>query len=673
MISKILFVTLSNIGDAILTLPVLDTLKVNFPDAQVTVVVGPRPAGIFEDNPCVSRVIVYDKHAPFSAKWKLLGLLQQEKFDVIVDLRNSFFGLLLRAPYKTSVFSRIPAHIRHMRSRHINRISALAQILPRSRLELLHRSLPSYQTDWKYIDGLLKDAKVSEQDPLIVVAAGARSEIKRWPKEQFVELIRRLTGEFKAKVVLIGDNDDALGNGYIAGHTEAADFTGKTTLFQAGVLLKRARLLITNDSANLHLASYLDVPVVAVFGPTDQDKYGPWSKGSVAVSKEIVCRPCMKAQCRFKTVECMQRIRVDAVLSAVRQVLTGAASHPAQSVQYRRILIVRTDRIGDVVLSTPVIKALRDALPNASIAMLVRPYTRVAVEGNPYLDEVILYDKAGKEKGWLGTVRFCRRLARKRFDLAVVLNPSHRSNLIPFLAGIPRRVGYDRKMGWLLTDRIPDTKHQGLKHEIEYNLDLVRYLGIMPGESRTYVPVDSASEEWADEILAREKVAPGDRVAVLNPGASEASKQWPPKNYAAVADALARKGFRIAVLGGKQDAQVCWEVIGAMHYPAINLAANNTISQAAAFLRHARLFISCDTGPMHIASSVGTPVVCVMGRNQPGLNAVRWGPHHSKSIVLHKDIGCVPCLAHDCKKNFQCLAAITPEEVVLACEKLVGP
>ena len=168
---------------------------------------------------------------------------------------------------------------------------------------------------------------------------------------------------------------------------------------------------------------------------------------------------------------------------------------------YKRILIVRTDKVGDLVLSTPVIKALRDAFPCAYLAMVVKPYTRAIVEGNPFLDEVIIYDKDGKERSWLGVFRFSRALALKKFDLAIILNPSNRSNLIPFIAGIRKRIGYDRKSGFLLTDRVKDTKYEGKKHEIEYNLDLVRALGIAPAERSTFIPVSIESEKWAEDIL----------------------------------------------------------------------------------------------------------------------------------------------------------------------------
>jgi len=114
--------------------------------------------------------------------------------------------------------------------------------------------------------------------------------------------------------------------------------------------------------------------------------------------------------------------------------------------ELKKILIIRTDRIGDVILSTPVIKNLRDAYPNAHIAFMLRPYTKEIAENNPYLNEVIIYDKNNKHKSILSSIRFCLWLHKKKFDIAFILNPTNRANLITFFSGIPVRVGLNRKM-----------------------------------------------------------------------------------------------------------------------------------------------------------------------------------------------------------------------------------
>ena len=674
--NKILFITLTNIGDAILTLPVVDELRSYLPQAEITVLSGPRPSELFEDNPYIKRIIIYDKRSFLSRKLGLLRMLGNEKFDVVVDLRYSLFGLFLRASFKTSAFLRIPAGVKHMRDRHLYKIRDIGKALGLAKTDLLHRSLAQYQTDALYIENILKENGIASNEKIIVVSAGARSATKRWPQEKFVELIEALHKEYKARFILIGDQEDALANEYIAVNCKVPvlDLSARTTLKQVAVLLKRSAILITNDSANLHLASYLDIPVVAIFGPTDEFKYGPWSSNCRIAKKEIFCRPCRKAQCRYATLECLQRVSPEEVLGQVKSVLTEGVNRQsitADSNQYKRILIVRTDRVGDVILSTPVIKALRDAYPGAYLAMVVRPYTRAIIEGNPYLDDIILYDKDGREKSWFSALRFSRALAKNKFDLAVVLNPSNRSNLIPFLAGIPKRVGYGRKLGWLLTDRIKDTKFGGKKHEIEYNLDLVRTLGIQPRDTSTFMPIARDCEKWVEAVFNQENIQPSDRLVVINPAASDNSKMWPPERYAQVADKLSEKKMKVIILGGPGDKKICQEVIDSMHCPYINMVGNNNISQAASLLRRSSLFICSDTGPMHIASSCGIPVLAIWSRSQPGLSPLRWGPHNKKSGFIHKDVGCAQCLAHNCAKGFLCLQAITVEEVLKLAEELL--
>lgn len=412
MINKILFITLSNIGDCVLSLPALDFLRDNFPQALITVISGERTKEIFEGDPRINKLIVYNKRDKFREKIKLFFELRKEKFDLIADLRNSFLGAALPAKYKISPLLRVPKHIKHMKDSHLYKIQSLLKIKD----PLFSRSslYPSPAREER-INLMLKDNNINKDDGLIVISAGARSHTKRWPKEKFAELITRLMEKSPARIILVGDAQDALVNRYIAEHTPGAalDLSAKTTLLELTSLLKRASLFIGNDSATTHIASYLNIPVVAIFGISDDRKYGPWSDNCLVVKKEISCRPCVKAQCRFGTLECMSIVKVEDVLRQVNNLLnckSGFWGHPDN---YKRILLIRTDRIGDVLLSTPAIKAVRDYYPHAYIALMVSPYARQIVEGNPYLDEVIIYDKDDAHKSWLGSVKFIRGLRKK--------------------------------------------------------------------------------------------------------------------------------------------------------------------------------------------------------------------------------------------------------------------
>src|SRR3989338_975690 len=134
-----------------------------------------------------------------------------------------------------------------------------------------------------------------------------------------------------------------------------------------------------------------------------------------------------------------------------------------------RILITRTDRIGDLVLSTPVFSAVRQKYVNAWIACLTFAENREIVEGNPFLNEVVLYRKKDHEKGWIGNLKFARLLAKKKLDIVIHLHATNRMHFVSWLARIPMRVGYGRKLPWALTHSIPDLKKEGTRHEADYN------------------------------------------------------------------------------------------------------------------------------------------------------------------------------------------------------------
>ena len=372
----------------------------------------------------------------------------------------------------------------------------------------------------------------------------------------------------------------------------------------------------------------------------------------------------------------MRLIKAEAVLRRAREILNEEqpAHHPPMAMHrgnFKRILIVRTDRIGDVLLSTPVIKALRDSYPNAYIAAMVSPYAKDIVDGNPYLDEVIIYDKDGKHKSWRRSLKFAQNLKKKKFDLTFLLHPTNRAHLVAFFAGIPRRIGYDRNFRFLLTDRIKHTKQLGQKHEVEYAFDLVRCLGIETKDKILFMPIKPESERWAEELFKREGIKASDRLLALHPAASCPSKVWPNERFAQVADKLVQQyGFKVLVISGPKDLALAERVIKHMHKPAINLSGKTSVSQLASVLKRCNLFISNDSGPVHIAAAVGTPVISIFGRNQAGLSPARWGPIGKKDKILHKEVGCIECLAHNCIKEFACLKAITVDDVVKAVESM---
>jgi heptosyltransferase II len=666
-VKKILFITLSNIGDVVLTLPALDYLRQKFPAAKISLVCGARAKEIFAGAPFIEEVIVFDKRASLREKIRLFKVLKAKRFDAVIDLRNSLFGLALPAKYKLPVFKTLPADIRHMKDKHFYKVGG------RGAVEAARQSFYVGQQDAVRVDQLLRENNLSKSDRLIIIAPGSRSHTKKWAKEKFASLINALSAEPATKIILVGDKDDLDTAEYIANACQgkAINLCAKTTLRQLACLLEKSALLVTNDSATLHIASYFDIPVIAVFGITSEAKYGPWSNKRSVVKKDIFCRPCEKAQCRFGTLKCLQLINVEDVLRAVKAVLGACQMQDStqQKNNFRRILVLRTDRVGDVVLSTPVFKALRQEYPHAYIAAMVSPYAKEIVEGNPHIDEVIVYDKDFKHRSWARSMKFASRLRKKHFDLAIVLHPTNRCHLIAFFAGIEKRLGFDRKMGFLLTDRIQHEKQEGNKHELEYTLDLLRHLGIQPQDKQTFMPLKPEAEKWAEELFASQRLGARDRFLGINPAASCPSKIWPSERFAEAADKLADKyGFKIVIFAGPKDIELAGAVGNALKHPALNLAGKTSLSQLASALKRCSLFISNDSGPVHIASALAVPVISIFGRNQKGLSPRRWGPVGRKDIILHGQAGCIACLAHNCLKGFACLKSISVGDVIAAAD-----
>ena len=346
---------------------------------------------------------------------------------------------------------------------------------------------------------------------------------------------------------------------------------------------------------------------------------------------------------------------------------------PDSRIPLKRILVVRPDRIGDVLLSTPALSALRRALPDAFIAVLVAPHAYEIVELNPYVDRVLVIDKKGRHRGIVGMAMLVKELKREQFDMALVLHGTRRLHLALFWARIPTRIGYNRKWGFLLTRRLKDVKPHGEKHETEYSLDLLRQVGLRIQNAPVLLPTTAESDQTIDRFLKDEGVAVGETVVVLHPGASSPSKRWMAQRFAQLADRLIQKrGLRLVVICGPQDVATGRAVLQAMHSRGIDACGKLSLREVGSLLKRSCLLISNDSGPVHAAVGVGTPVISIFGRSQPGLSQNRWRPLGPRDVALQKDVGCVVCLADDCQIDFECLKALSVDEVFEAAEKLLA-
>jgi len=652
-IKRILVITLSNLGDVVLTTPAVEVLLREFFGAELDVMVGPNAREIFEKHPKISELIVYDKFIPLAEKIKLISRLRKKRYSLIVDLRNTFLPYLIGAPHKTLPFKKFSRNIEHKKDVHLWKLKTLG-------ISITHPPYRLYVEDGDraYINSMLK---YLPEGRLVAVNAGAKSSLKRWNKAGFTYVINRLKTD-GANIVMIGSPEEAeIALSVLKGvEGDVLNLAGKTTVRQLIALLEKIDLLITNDTAPLHICSILRKKAVALFGPTDHREYGPFSKGSIALLKPVFCVPCRKARCAFNH-ECMKVLKKETVYRAANAILEG---RELEKYTPKRILMSRTDRLGDVVLSTPAIKALREACPNIFISFMVQPYARDIVDGNPYLDEVIVFDKKGAHRGVLGALKLVSILKRRRFDIALILHPTVRVHVATFLAGIPERIGYNKKMGFLLTKRMPHAKQLGEKHESEYTLDVLRAIGIQADDKALFVPVNRKAVEAIDNRLCSNGVKKDDIIVGIHPGASCPSKRWIPERFAELADRIVDEfGAKVVVMAGPSDRELGNKVSSLISGNAINLAGSVPVKELVALLKRCALFVSNDSGPVHIAAAVSTPVISIFGRNEKGLSPKRWRPLGKDDIVIHKDVGCRVCLAHNCKIGFKCLKEIDTNEV----------
>ena len=317
-IRRMLVITLSNIGDIILTTPVIRTLSKEFPGSRIDVMVGPNGKDIFDKDPRIFKLVVYDKRISITEKRRLQLKLRKLKYDLVADLRNTVFPFFLAPKYRTSPIQSFPKEIVHKKERHLYRLFSfgIEDLNERSYIHIT-------KEDEYYVDDLLKTNAVT--GPVVVVSPGAKSHLKRWTIEGFAEVCDGLIGECAASIVFAGTGPDDKEIALSVARkmkNKCHDFVGKTNIRQLASLLKRSNLLISNDSAPMHLGCAVGTKVLAIFGPTDPRKYGPTGEFDAVINKKLFCSPCEVAACKYGH-ECMKLISADEVLDRAKMMIEG--------------------------------------------------------------------------------------------------------------------------------------------------------------------------------------------------------------------------------------------------------------------------------------------------------------------------------------------------------------
>jgi len=337
----------------------------------------------------------------------------------------------------------------------------------------------------------------------------------------------------------------------------------------------------------------------------------------------------------------------------------------------RRILLVRNDKVGDLVIATPAIKALRKSFPNGHISALVSKYAQDVIKGNPHLDTVIVDDSKGTHKGISGIIRLAGELRKEDYDTAVVVFPFLRTAILLILAGIPTRISTSGRWYQFLFNRTVYLKRsKAEKHEIDYALDLIKLAGAEPQHSMPEIFPAKEHFLYADEFLLSQGIKKEDILIGINPGSGLSARKWPEKNYGELSKALKKNfGAKVLIFWGPGEEELA-ENVRINGGEGSIVACKADILQLAALISRCSLFITNNTGPMHIAAATNVPMISIFDPKF-ACSPVRWGYEDSRRIVLKPDIKCTTsCDERKCGYD-ECMDLVTVDMVMSATGKLI--
>lgn len=333
----------------------------------------------------------------------------------------------------------------------------------------------------------------------------------------------------------------------------------------------------------------------------------------------------------------------------------------------RKILVRSTNWIGDAVMTTPAMAAVRATFPESRIVVVANPLVTELFTPHPLCDGVRVFDKREIHRGVGGLLRFAAELRRQAFDLAILFQNALEAALLAYLARIPVRAGYRTDCrGLLLTHGVPVGRAAKALHHTDYYVKMLEALGVRGGDGRLSLHYTPQEESWASQVLGE-----GSWIGI-NAGATYGSaKRWFPTRFAEVASGLVQDhGARILLVGGPGEASIGREIEEAVQAPrteVLNMVGRTTVRQLVALLSRCRLLITNDSGPMHVAAALGVPLVALFGPTDHTTTS----PLTDKWRMVRKTADCSPCLKRVCPIDHRCMEALTVEDVLSAAKELM--
>ena len=336
-----------------------------------------------------------------------------------------------------------------------------------------------------------------------------------------------------------------------------------------------------------------------------------------------------------------------------------------------RILIRGVNWIGDAVMTLPAVAAIRKTWPQANISLLAKPWVADIYRETGMVDELIVFEEPGRHAGPAGKLLLAAELRQRCFAMAILLQNAIEAVIIARLAGIPIRAGYNTDArSWLLTHAVRRSRAIRRVHQISYYLEMVKALGCLDPGDELQLDLQAETASLADSLLP--EPAGGNALFIgMAPGATYGpAKRWPVERFTSVATTLHRQ-YREAVfilLGSEQDREVTDTIAAAMPDRCMNLAGRTSVREVMALIARCHVFLTNDSGLMHIAGALNVPTVAIFGSTNPATTS----PPGRMNVIIRKPVDCSPCLKTVCPKDFRCMNLIGVEEVTAVINRIVA-
>jgi ADP-heptose:LPS heptosyltransferase len=708
---NLLFVELlGGIGDVLIALSAIQALGRSHPQAKLTVLTFAPGGELLQADPLIHQVIYADRSNP---RHSIEQLLTNYQFDLIVsDTNYDGIDQTIRnsgAPRTVTNLWRSPPADERVGDRFLQILLAERLIAPEA---IAAPQLHLTEAEQQRARSTLGD----KRHPLVFLCPDAGMEIKCWPLSNFVALGQTLQSCYRATVLVPVGADLQQAAHIVTEMDGAAYIWPRGDLRELAAAIACADLVVAADTGLAHIAAALNVPTITLFGPSWHGRYGQSTphinlqgypecpERNIANFTEQSC--WYSGLCPFDWSTCLEAISPADVLTAAAPFLEAKAdqkkgkgaekdSSPASSASpaplhpyslpkpaltdqwanARNILVIRLDNIGDVIMTSPALRAIKENLPQAHLTLMASPGGAQAAPLLPWVDGVLPWRSLWQDLGSLDfnparEWQLVEMLRERHFDAAIIFTSfsqsPHPAGFLCHLAGIPLRLGASKEVGGVLTTEVPAAPDQ--MHQVEHNLQLLEAVGFRVSDRSLMIQIPEIARQTATTQLGQQGLRADSPYLLLNSWTSCQSRNYAPDRFATAARQLAEiTSWPIVVTGVPKDRDRSGPLLEVLGSSAIDLIGKTTLLELAALIAGAQLVLTNNTSTMHLADATHTPSVVLFSGTE---YESQWRPRHGPSRLLRQPTACSPCYAFTCPYNLECLD-IPPTQVVEAGRSLL--